>query len=219
MDKPMTDGSPAADIVAGRTAERRRRLPLFALLLAVSPAIAFSTRALYGLVLGGGIAAVLSLSTLAMALLGPLVSSRGRLLLHIAVGSVLTMVADLCLQAWAPAIRAELGAGFPLSAASAIIVGRVVLSGRPAPAGRSFGEATGLGLGIAVCLVCISCVREALGSGTLTLIAAGRFGGVLTLGALAAHPVGVMVQAAGALLAVGLLMGLARWVAERRRRP
>ena len=193
-----------------------RALSLPALLLGVSPALAAATRGISGLAIGGVVFVVLVLSTAVVALAGSLGRGRSGLLVHIGAVAVLATAADAALQAWAPALRAELGLSLQLAAAGCVIVGRAI---PPRAAGRAVLQAAAVGLGLGACLFAMAVVREAFGRGTITLPRVGRFSGVLTLGALARNPSAVAIEAAGGLLVLGFFLGLARWVSLRRRVP
>jgi len=190
------------------------RLPVFVLLLAVSPALAVATTGTKALALAAVILPVLMLASALQSLLGQGVSSGTRLVLHILLVGILVTAADFIFQALAPVLRRELGIYLQLTAASCVLLGQV--SDPPErSAARSLAEACGLGLGAGLGLTAVACVREALGAGTITL-RLGTLGGSLRLPWLAEHPATVAVQASGALLVVGLLMGLARWAGMKR---
>lgn len=197
---------------------RERRVPLPALLLGVSPALVGATSGTSGLAMGGIVFAVLVLSTLVVTLSGPFGRRRSGLVLHIGVVAALATVADFALRAWSPGLRAELGPALQLAAAGCVIVGRALPSRPRRAVGRAVLEAGILGLGLGACLFAMAVVREAFGSGAITLPRIGDFSGKLVLGPLARNPSAVARQAAGGLLVLGFFLGLARWVSLRRRR-
>jgi Na+-translocating ferredoxin:NAD+ oxidoreductase subunit E len=192
------------------------RVPLLALLLAVSPALLGATRGVNGLVLGAVVLAVLVLSTLAVTLAGSRERPRSAIFLDIALVAVLATAADLLVGLWAPRVRADIGIALELTAAGCVVVERAIPRRPAREAGRAVADAAAAGLGIAACLFAVACLREAFGYGTITLLAIGRFPGVVTLRALAAHPSAVARGAAGGLLVLGFLLGLGRWIAQRR---
>jgi Na+-translocating ferredoxin:NAD+ oxidoreductase subunit E len=204
-------------VQAPESPARRERLSVVALLLGVSPALA-ATTGVHALVLAAAIILILVLSVPAVRLACARMKPRGALAVHIAVVGILLPAADLALQAWLPALRRELGVSFPLAAAGCVIVGRAVDVGRARSGARALAQAAGAGIGVGACLVAVACVREALGSGAVTLLRVGSFSGVLTLPVLARNPAAVARQAAGGLLVLGFLMGLARWVSLKRRK-
>lgn len=195
---------------------RQKRVSLVGLLLGVSPALFVATRGVNALALGAAILAVLALSTVLVSLIGASMSPRGRLLLHIFVVAVLVTGADFALRALAPAVRRELGFYLQLSASGCVIVGREAAQRPARELGRTLAQVVGAGLGIGLSLLGVACVREALGYGTVTLVPVGSFRGVFRIAPLARHPAAVALQAAGALLIAGFLLGLARLVALRR---
>lgn len=200
-------------------APARGRVSYLALLLGFSPALAAATRGMDALVLGGAMLLVLVLSTLIAALIGSLTGRRLHLVAHIAVVAALVTAADVGLRAWMPGLRQELGIYLQLACVGTVTVGRVAIAGRTGDVGRSTADAALLGVGAGLCLFAIACVREALGHGTVTLVRIGRFDGTLVIPGLASHPGAVAVRAAGALLGLGFLLGLVRWIGMRRRAP
>ncbi|HVP19274.1 MAG TPA: Rnf-Nqr domain containing protein [Spirochaetia bacterium] len=150
---------------------------------------------------------------------------RPRWLGSLLLSSCFTAAFELILLAFAPSESASLGIYVPLLAVNCLVLERFQRSGPEdepeSPVrviARSLREAAGLGAGFAICLVAISLVREILGSGTITLFAAGSFGGTIEVGGLSSVPVRALTYGGGGLLCLGYLAGFARLLGRRKRR-
>ena len=203
-----------------------RQNPVFVLLLGLCPALAITTRLANALGMGAAVLLVLTATNLLASLLGSRVPERLRLPALLLLTALLVGGVDLAMQARAPGLRRELGIFVPLIAVNCLILGRGEASAswtRPSEAGAGPGrvgravlDGVGMGLGFTLGLALIAAVREALGSGTLTLFPWRGFSGVVRLPWLAENPARVLVLAPGALLSAGLLKGLFNWLALRR---
>jgi H+/Na+-translocating ferredoxin:NAD+ oxidoreductase subunit E len=153
-----------------------------------------------------------------VAFAGPTAAPLGlRWLGSLLLASSFTAAFELILLAFAPDESASLGIYVPLLAVNCLVLDRFERSGPAAmpqspwrEVARSLQDAAGLGVGFAICLVAISVVREALGSGTITLFPVGSFGGTIEVGKLSGAPMRALVYAGGGLLCLGYLAGAAR---------
>lgn len=151
---------------------------------------------------------------------------RARWLGSLLLGSCFTAAFELILLGFVPGESASLGIYVPLLAVSCLVLERFERSEpqdwQESPAreiARSMRGAAGLGTGFAISLIAISLVRETLGSGTITLFAAGSFGGTIEVGGLSREPVRALAYAGGGLLCLGYLAGLARLLPRRGKLP
>lgn len=193
-----------------------RENPLFVYSLGLCPALAVSDVVGKALGLGAGVTLVLVAAGAAISALRRVVPERLYPMVSLVLIAALVSLLDLAMQAYAPALRQGLGVYLQLIAVNCLILGRLERFARhysPSPAVR---DALGMGLGFTAALVLMAVIREVLGSGTITLFPAGGFGGVIRIPALSRYPVRVMSLAAGALLLLGYLAGLANWLKARR---
>jgi Na+-translocating ferredoxin:NAD+ oxidoreductase subunit E len=201
--------------------------PLGMILIGLCPSIAVAGRVIDALWMSAGVVSVLLLSRLCMAVLGRASAAdpadpsaarpvgAGRWVGALVVSSFLTASFELILLSLAPAASAALGIYAPLIAVNCLVLGR----GQPerdAPVWRACLAGLGQGLGFAGCLVAIALVREALGSGTITLFPAAGFSGVVAVPGLAADPARALGAAGGGLLCLGYLAAAARLAARPR---
>lgn len=195
-----------------------RENPLLVSLLGLCPALAVSDLVSKALGLGVGVTLVLVAAGAVVSLLRRVVPDRLYPIFSLGIIAVLVSLVDLAMQAYAPALRRGLGVYLQLIAVNCLILGRMERFARNHSLSRSARDALGMGAGFTAALVLIAVVREVLGSGTITLFPAGRFGGVIRIPGLSRYPVRVMSMAAGALLLLGYLSGLASWLKARRPR-
>jgi electron transport complex protein RnfE len=73
-----------------------------------------------------------------------------------------------------------------------------------------------MGIGFTLALSLIALIREVLGAGTISLFAVGSFSGVIEIPGLISAPVRVIGLAAGALLVMGYLIGLFKFISLRK---
>jgi Na+-translocating ferredoxin:NAD+ oxidoreductase subunit E len=191
--------------VLGREQRENGDLVLF---LGLCPALAVSTRLSTALWMSGAILAVLLVSTAAALLLGlaaPRRQGRVRWFLSLAVSAAVVTGAQVLFDAFAPGASASLGLYLPVLAVNCLVVCRTELAARGEPAGSAMRGSLRAGAGLAAAILVIAAVREALGSGTLTLFPAGSFDGILVIAPLAAAPARAAGLACGGLLAAGYL--------------
>lgn len=173
-----------------------KKNPVFVLLLGLVPAVAVTSTAYNGWVLGLITAIVLVLSTMLNYLLQPLVPQNARIVLRMAILIVLLVVSYGLLSSWNPQIVAQLGIFLPL-----LVVDSLVL--QTFDQERSFGATAlyslGQGLGFLIALVLIGVIREFLGFGTI-------FGAEIVQGSL--PPMALASSVPGGLIILGLLLAL-----------
>ena len=202
-----------------------RNNPVAVLLVGLCPAAAVTTRVIDALWMSLGVFSVLILSRLCLSILGALRGESpeaatgdvrgegpmpGRWLGALLLSSCLTACFELILLAFAPGESASLGIYTPLIAVNCIVLDRIDPRGERSSIPASLLDACGLGLGFALALVLISGVRESLGAGTITLFAAGTFGGTIEIHGLSSAPARAIGYAGGGLLCLGYLAGAAR---------
>jgi electron transport complex protein RnfE len=194
-----------------------RENPLFVSLLGLCPALAVSDLVSKALAMGAGVTLVLAAAGAAISALRRIVPERPYPLVCLALVAALVSLLDLGMRAIAPALRQGLGVYLELIAVNCLVLGRMERFARHHSPLHSVWDALGMGIGFTAALVLMAVIREALGSGTITLFPAGGFDGVIRIPALSRYPARVMSMAAGALLLLGYLAGLAGWL--KRRRP
>jgi len=172
--------------------------PTFRLVLGLCPTLAVSTSVQNALGMGAAAAFVLIGSNIFISLIRRIVPDKIRIPCFIVVIATFVTIADLIMKAYAPLLSRSLGMFVPLIVVNCIVLGRAEAFSSREPVWRSVLDALGMGAGFTWALVLIALVRETLGNGTI----AGR-----TL-LPSFQPALLMILAPGALLTIGLLIGL-----------
>jgi electron transport complex protein RnfE len=182
-------------------------------LLGLCPLLAVTTSVVNGLALGLATAAVVTVASTTMALLGGALVRSLRLALCLLILAALVTALDLYTNALFYDLHEALGLFMPL-----IVVNSGVIAHAGGPAterGVWFGFVSGVatGLGFLFVLVLLGALREVVGRGTL-------FGGIETLGGESSAWLVLDVPSGGMMVAVlppGAFLGLALLLALRNR--
>jgi electron transport complex protein RnfE len=130
-----------------------------------------------------------------------------RISTYIIIIATFVTVADLSLEALAPAVHKELGAFISLIVVNCIILGRQEAFASHHPVRLAIADAAGMGGGFAVALLLLGSIREILGNGTFFGIS--LFGPSFT-------PWVVMMLPPGGFLMLGVILLVFAAVRERR---
>ena len=181
--------------------------PLFVLMLGCCPSLAVTTSALNGAAMGIAASAVLICSNVIISLIRRFIPDEIRIPCYIVViASFVTMV-DLLMQAFFPeAIVAALGIFIPLIVVNCIILGRAEAFAGKNNVLASLLDGAGMGVGFFLALFLVGSIREVLGNGTWLGISIGDW----------YAPASILVQAPGAFMVLGLLLGFFAWRRQRR---
>ncbi|HZX45124.1 MAG TPA: electron transport complex subunit RsxE [Candidatus Nanoarchaeia archaeon] len=175
--------------------------PTFAIVLGLCPTLAVSTSLDNAIGMGGAATFVLIGSNLIISAIRKKVPGEIRIPIYIIVIASFVTMAALFMQAYLPELNAALGIYVPLIVVNCIIMGRAeAFAGRNTPF-KSVLDAIGMGVGFTLALSLISVIREILGTGSLKV-----FG--LNLLSVPVEPAMIFILAPGALLVMGLLLGL-----------
>jgi electron transport complex protein RnfE len=181
--------------------------PVFIQLLGLCPALAVTNSAINGVAMGGATTFVLLGSSLLISSLRNVIPKQVRITTFIIVIATFVTVADLSLQALAPAVHKELGAFVALIVVNCLILGRQEAFASRNPLRLALADAAGMAVGFAIALVMLGSIREILGNGSL-------FG--VDLFGPSFEPWVIMILPPGAFLSLGLLLGVFAVVEKRR---
>lgn len=195
-----------------------RENPVFVTMLGLCPSLAVTTHVVNAMGLGAVVLVVLALTSLTVSIAREVVPARARIPIFLAIVSVFVTIVDLLMRGYLPALSERLGIYVPLIVVNCVILARADAFARHTTPARALLDALGTGIGFLLSLTLIAFVRELLGAGTVTLVAAGSFDGVVRVPGLADRPVSVVGMGAGAFLVVGYLQALFRTTRERRGR-
>jgi len=182
--------------------------PVFVLGLGLCPTLAVTTKAKNGLAMGLAASAVLIASNVIISLVRRFIPAQVRIPCFIVIiASFVTMV-ELVIKATSPTLNDQLGIFIPLIVVNCIILGRAEGFASRNGVIPSIADGAGIGLGFTLALLLLGSTREILGNGTFWDIKIAR----------GFEPASIMIQAPGAFLALGLYLGLFRWLGMRRAR-
>jgi len=172
--------------------------PTFRLVLGLCPTLAVSTNVTNGIGMGVAATFVLVGSNIFVSLVRTIVPDKIRIPCYIVIIATFVTIADLSMKAYAPLLSRSLGMFVPLIVVNCIVLGRAEAFSSKEPVFTSILDAFGMGIGFTWALIVISAIREVLGTGTIVgyPIATGL------------HMPIFMILAPGALLTIGLLIGL-----------
>lgn len=181
--------------------------PTFVLLLGMCPTLATTTSSINGLSMGLATMFVLICSNSVISLIKNFIPDQVRIPAFIVVIAGFVTVLEMVMQAYVPALYKSLGIFIPLIVVNCIVLGRAESVAAKNGVLHSVFDGVGIGLGFTLSLTLLGAVRELLGSGKI-------FGASLypeQYGSL------IFVLAPGAFLVLGLLQGLVKAIANKRK--
>jgi electron transport complex protein RnfE len=186
-----------------------KELPPFRLVLGLCPVLAVTNTADNGLGMGMAVIFVLTLSNLVVSLLRKLIPAKVRIACFIAISASLVVAVELLMQAFAYPLYQQLGIFVPLIVVNCIILGRAeAFASKNGPL-HAVADGLGMGLGFTMSLTFLGGLRELLGTGRL-------FGADVAWAGF--EPLGIMVEAPGAFMSLGILLAIMTFVENVRRR-
>ena len=180
--------------------------PTFVLVLGLCPTLAVSVSVANGIGMGIAATFVLLGSSLIVSLVRNFIPDKIRIPCYIVIIATFVTIAELCMKAYSPVLDRALGIYVPLIVVNCIVLGRAEAFACKNSVASSFFDGLGMGLGFTLALILISGIREFLGTGQL-------LGHVLIKGF---EPVFVLGMPSGALLLIGVLLGLFNLVRNRK---
>jgi len=183
--------------------------PVLVQMLGMCPTMAVTNVLANGIAMGVATTFVLVGSGLFVSLLKKYIAHEVRLTSYILIIATFVTLADLLLAASFPEISKALGPFIPLIVANCLLLGRAEAFAAKVGPARAVADGMGMGLGFTLSLGAMSALRELLGRGSL-----------LGIDILGPHwePWVFMVLPPGGFFTLGLLLIIAAWVDEKRRR-
>ncbi|MDD5680298.1 MAG: electron transport complex subunit E [Candidatus Omnitrophica bacterium] len=175
--------------------------PTFGLVLGLCPTLAVSTSVINAIGMGAAATFVLLGSNIIISSLRKLIPDQIRIPCFIVIIATFVTINEMVMKAFFPALNTALGIFVPLIVVNCIVLGRAEAFACKRPVMDSIFDALGMGAGFTIALVIIAAIREAMGAGTLLGINLAR----------GFQPVAMMILAPGALLTMGLLIGLVNY--------
>ncbi len=186
--------------------------PVYRQLLGMCPTLAVTGAMKPAMTMAGATAFVLISANIMISLVRGLLKPHLRILVFTLTIATFVTIADRFLAAYMYEMSKQLGPYVPLIIVNCIIISRCEICASKQHLGIAISDGVGMSLGFAVALASIATVREILGSGTwfgLTILSPAAQGGWWPTW-------GIMVLPPGAFLTLGLLLGLAEWIGQKR---
>jgi electron transport complex protein RnfE len=174
-------------------------LPPFRLVLGLCPVLAVTKSAETGLGMGLAVIFVLTCSNMLVSSLRKVIPRKVRIASFIVIIATFVIIVELTTQAFFYPIYEKLGIFIPLIVVNCIILGRAEAFASRNGIFASALDGLGIGLGYTVSLIVLGGIREILGNGTI-------FGADIMWASF--RPFTFMVEAPGAFLSLGLLLGI-----------
>ncbi len=174
-------------------------IPPFRVVLGLCPTLAVTKTAENGFGMGMAVIFVLVLSNMFISAVRKIIPKKVRIVCFIAISATLVVAVELLMQAFTYPLYQQLGIFVPLIVVNCIILGRAEAFAAKNPIHLSIADGLGMGVGFTMSLTLIGSIREVLGNGTL-------FGHQVMWNGF--EPFGIMVEAPGAFLALGAVLGL-----------
>jgi electron transport complex protein RnfE len=183
--------------------------PVLKSLLGLCPVLAVTNSAINGLAMGLATTFVLLSSSIIISSIRNLIPNQVRIPAFIVIIATFVTVADRFLAAFFPPISKDLGPYVPLIVVNCVILGRQEAFSSKNSVFRSIVDSSGMGVGFTLVLIALGGFREILGSASIF--------GVTILGDWF-EPWLVMILPGGAFLGLGIFIGIANWINDRRAR-
>lgn len=182
--------------------------PTFVLILGLCPTLAVSSTVINGVGMGIAATFVLLGSNVIVSLIKNIIPERIRIPCFIVVIATFVTITELIMKAYSPALNRALGIYVPLIVVNCVVLGRAEAYASKQTVTNSLFDGLGMGAGFTLALILISAIREILGS--------GRIWGYIVVKGF--EPAFVLGMPSGALLIIGLLLGLFNVLKNRRGR-
>jgi electron transport complex protein RnfE len=144
-----------------------RENPVFVQVLGMCPVLAVTNSGINALSMGLATTFVIVLSNALVSTLRRYIPKQVRIATFILIIATFVTVVDYLIQAISLDIHRALGAFISLIVVNCLILGRAEAFASKNTVGKSILDGLGMGVGFTFALLCLGCVREILGSGSL----------------------------------------------------
>ena len=181
--------------------------PILVQLVGMCSVLAVSNTATNSLAMSLAVFVVLLGSNVVISLLRKVIPDKIRIPIFIVIIATFVTIVQMLLRAFAPDIYSSLGIFIPLIVVNCLILARAEAFAYKNGVVASIIDAIGQGLGYALAIVVLGCLREILGSGSVFGI--GLFGEAF-------QPAAIFVAAPGAFILLGILTALFNTVLKKK---
>jgi len=181
-------------------------LPPFRLVLGLCPTLAVTKTVENGIGMGLATTFVLLCSNIIISSIKSIIPKKVRIASYIVIIATFVVIVELVMKAYFFPLSQQLGLFIPLIVVNCIILGRAEAFASKKPVHHSAADGLGIGLGFTLSLMLISAIREVLGYGTILgmQVMWDKF-----------EPFAFMVEAPGAFVCLGLVLGLINLVPKK----
>jgi len=180
-------------------------IPPFRLVLGLCPTLAVTKTVANGVGMGVAVIFVLLCSNILISMLRSVIPSKVRVPCFIIVIATFVVVVELVMQAFTYPLFLQLGIFIPLIVVNCILLGRAEAFASKNGVAASAADGLGIGLGFTIALAVVGAIREVFGAGTFSIPFSDQ---VISVFGPAFQPFTFMVNAPGAFVCLGLLLGL-----------
>ena len=185
--------------------------PVFVLMLGLCPTLSMSAIVSNALGMGLAVTFVLVCSNVIISFLRSFIKDSIRIPAFIVIIASFVTIVELVVKAYIPSLSV-LGVYLPLITVNCIILGRAEAFASKNTVFASALDGLGMGLGFTLSMLLLSIIRESLGSGTISL----PFYKII-IPYLSKEPIRVFSLAPGALLLMGMLLALFKFIGDHKK--
>lgn len=187
-------------------------IPPFRLVLGLCPTLAVTKSVANGVGMGIAATFVLVCSNILVSALRNIIPSKVRVPCFIIIIATFVVVVELVMQAFTYPLFLQLGIFIPLIVVNCIILGRAEAFASKNGVAASTADGLGIGVGFTLALAALAAIREAFGAGTLSVPFSDT---VVQLFGPSFKPFTFMVEAPGAFVCLGLMLGVMNLVGKK----
>jgi electron transport complex protein RnfE len=187
-------------------------IPPFRLVLGLCPVLAVTKTVANGVGMGVAVTFVLLCSNILVSMLRSVIPSKVRVPCFIIIIATFVVVVELVMQAYTYPLFLQLGIFIPLIVVNCILLGRAEAFASKNGVAASAADGLGIGMGFTISLAVVGAIREILGAGTISVPFSEQ---VINVFGPSFQPFTFMVEAPGAFVCLGLLLGLMDLVGKK----
>jgi Na+-translocating ferredoxin:NAD+ oxidoreductase subunit E len=185
-------------------------IPPFRLVLGLCPTLAITNTLENAYGMGIAVTFVLTFSNVLISALRKIIPPKVRIVAFIVVIATFVIVVELVMQAYTYALFLKLGIFIPLIVVNCIPMGRAEAFASKNGMVRSALDGLGLGLGYTIALSVLATFRQVIATGAITI-----YETPISLFGPAFEPFRFLVEAPGAFICLGLMLGLMNILGKR----
>lgn len=187
-------------------------IPPFRLVLGLCPTLAVTKSVANGIGMGVAATFVLVCSNILVSALRSVIPSKVRVPCFIIIIATFVVIVELVMQAVAYPLFLQLGIFIPLIVVNCIILGRAEAFAQKNGIVASTMDGAGIGLGFTLALGALAAIREVFGAGTISIPFSDT---VIQVFGPAYKPFTFMVEAPGAFVCLGLMLGIMNLIGKK----